>query len=349
MSPALDARTSFLIILLGSLGDVARGLALASSLKRNLAQSKITWLVEPACKDLVAIHPAIDEVLVFERGQGLRALADLYKTLRGKSFDLVLDLQRHLKSGIFSLMSGAKRRIGFNRSDAKEFNWLFNTEQIEAFGESISKLEHYLKFVDWLGLERTPIDFGLQSFPAKSYLPSELKVADLRYIALVLGSRWQSKDWPEDSYRKLIEKLIAGCELPIVLMGDRRQAQPALRLQSALPSDKLINLAGKTSLLQLMAVLKSALCCLGPDSGPGHLAAALGTPYVSLFGPTPVSRVVPYGAESLVLKSKLVCSPCSRKLCPGLDSLCMKLISPEAAYEKLMEVSNSAVILREKA
>ena len=96
-------------------------------------------------------------------------------------------------------------------------------------------------------------------------------------------------------------------------------------------------MVGKTSLLELVAVLKAATVGVGPDSGPGHLAAAGGTPYVSLFGPTAPARTAPYGSEHLVVQSGVSCAPCYKKRCPGLGRLCMRLISVEAVHKKLSE------------
>jgi ADP-heptose:LPS heptosyltransferase len=98
-----------------------------------------------------------------------------------------------------------------------------------------------------------------------------------------------------------------------------------------------MNLVCKTSLLELVAILKAAAVGVGPDSGPGHLAAAVGTPYVSLFGPTSPKRVAPYGSEHLVVESGVSCAPCYKKECPGLEKLCMRLVTVEAVEEKLSE------------
>ena len=126
----IPAAPSILIILMGSLGDVARGLCLVSHIKAHRPESRITWLVEPKCADLVGLHPQIDHVIEFKRKRPVAALRDLYQNLQKEHFDITLDLQRILKSGFFSLLSRAKRRIGFHRKNAKELNWLFNNESI---------------------------------------------------------------------------------------------------------------------------------------------------------------------------------------------------------------------------
>ena len=121
---------SILIILMGSLGDVARGLCLISHIKNHLPASKVTWLIEKRRTDLVGFHPRLDKVIAFDRSGGISGVWNLYKALRREHFDITLDLQRLLKSGIFSLLSGAQRRIGFHRRNSKELNWVFNNEYI---------------------------------------------------------------------------------------------------------------------------------------------------------------------------------------------------------------------------
>ena len=110
---------SILIILMGSLGDVARGLCLVSHIKNNLQGSRVTWLVEPMCAELVGLHPRIDKVIIFNRSRNILGVWDLYKNLLREHFDITIDLQRHFKSGFFSLLSRAKRRIGFKRRNTK--------------------------------------------------------------------------------------------------------------------------------------------------------------------------------------------------------------------------------------
>ncbi len=155
---------SILIILMGSLGDVARGLCLIDHIKRNLPQSRVTWLVESKWSELVRLNRQIDRVIIFKRSCRLSAVWRLFEDLRRDHYDITLDLQRILKSGFISLLSGAKRRIGFHRRNAKEFNWLFNNEHIGYYSDDLPKISHYLKFTEYLGLsEPEKLEFGFSS------------------------------------------------------------------------------------------------------------------------------------------------------------------------------------------
>ena len=336
IKPPLDA--SILIILMGSLGDVVRGLCLVSHIKNNLPESRVTWLIEPRWAELVSFHPQIDKTILFDRPRGVPAVWNLFKDLAQEHFDITLDLQRHLKSGFFSLLSGAKRRVGFNRRNAKEFNWVFNNEQIDYFGDDLPKLRHYLEFTHYLGLsEPTSLEFGFSSLDAKSVAPTVVSELRSPFIAVVIGSSWESKDWFPDEYCRLVRNILSSGDRQVVLLGNHSASANAFTLSEKINSSGLIDLVGKTSLLELVGVLKTAAAAVGPDSGPGHLAAAVGTPYVSLFGPTSPKRTAPYGSEHLVVQSGASCAPCYKKQCPGLGKLCMRLLSVEAVEQKLSE------------
>lgn len=326
---------SILIILMGSLGDVARGLCLVSHIKAHLPESRITWLVEPKCADLVGLHPQIDHVIEFKRKRSMAAMWDLYQKLQKEHFDITLDLQRHLKSGFFSLLSGAKRRIGFHRKNAKELNWLFNNESIPYYHENLPKLDHYLKFTEHLGLpEPDSLDFGLNSLEINRLVPPAVVEIQNSFLAVVMGSSWESKDWSFEGHCNLVQHIIKSQNRHVVLLGGSDQWTVAEKLIEKADSPNIINLTGN-SLIEMTAVLKAAAAAVGPDSGPGHLAAAVGTPYVTLFGPTPASRHVPYGCEHLIVQSDLECAPCYQKQCPERNNRCMLNIKVDDVAQKI--------------
>ena len=324
---------SLLIVLMGSLGDVARGLALVDQLKRNFSGIKISWLVEPKCEGLVRLHPQIDRVLVFRRGGGVAALRALRRELESHTFDIALDLQRIFKSGLFSWWSRAPRRIGFHRRNSKEFNWLFNNECVPQQEHEAAKLRHYLSFIEQLGGEvHEPLRFGLAR--AQPSAAAAQCAAAGRYLVAVLGSSWESKDWFYEGYEELGALLARRATHRVVVVGDDSRQADGERLQQKFPA-LVCNLTGRTSLADLASLLAHADAAFGPDSGPGHVSAAVGTPYVSLFGATSPKRVAPYGCEDLVVQVALGCMPCYRRRCPGLGRLCMRLISANLVYQKL--------------
>jgi len=335
---------NILVVLLGALGDVTRGLAVAQALKAQrdfTAEFHITWLVERKCADIVRMCPDVNEVIVFERSAGVRGFFKAVTALRSKRFDIVLDLQRHAKSGLFSWLSGAKRRIGFHPKNTKEKNHWFNTEYIARWNGDVtaaksSKLKAYLSFL-------TPLDISIPEIP--SWNIDETRVdAELRFraglkvgaaedrIGLVLGSSWESKDWM--GFPKLCAQLLAERRSQIILIGDASCEHKAQEL-SALDPTRVVSTAGKLSLAQLVAELRQCTAVIGPDSGPGHISAAIGVPYIGIFGPTDPSFTAPFGSEDLTISAQIGCAPCYRRECPGLGKLCLRLITPAAVMQKL--------------
>lgn len=328
----LKGDESLLIILMGALGDLVRGFCLPAQIKSRYPDVHITWLVEPRWCDLVAHHDQIDTMLVFDRPRGLKALPELKRRLRRSAFDITLDLQRHFKSGVFAYLSGSPQRLGFHPRNAKEFNWLFNNRYIPFYDECRSKLQQYLQFNALLGIDiARPLDFGL-SAAAAAPLPLSLPPA---YIVMVMGSSWATKNWHAEGYRQLLAWVLKTTAMGVVLVGDRSQKHTARKVRDGFESNRLVDLTGRTSLLELTAILGRAAAGIGPDSGPGHLAAAVGAPYVTLFGPTPPERVVPYRCEDLAVLSDTPCAGCYRKQCPYPECTCMTAITPEKVAAQL--------------
>jgi ADP-heptose:LPS heptosyltransferase len=373
-----------LIILLGALGDVVRGFTVLSPMKSSFPGVEVTWVVEPKCKGIVTMHPMVDRVVVFEREywdsvagrswigkishalkltwRNARNLLKVGKVLREGEFDLVLDMQRHSKSGMLSWLSGVKKRVGFNRKNAKEFNWIFNTETIDECDNKVSKVLHYQKFLRKIGAiapeatapEQEFVEFGLHGLVTVDNIPPLVRdrlgsdtfigrdssvglnrAASTTLVGVVLGSSWESKNLPLMGYVRIIEELLKIRGVVVLLLGDPSQkvigeqliehfAAQDFALRAG--ADRIVNTAGSTSLKQLVALVGYCKVCVGPDSGPGHISSALKVPYVGLFGPTDPARVAPFDMESLVVKSEIACAPCWKRVCPGLDTLCMRLM-----------------------
>lgn len=339
----LPKDASILIVLLGAIGDVVRGSAVPSEIKKQRPDTKITWLVEPASKAIAARCSAVDEVIVFERKRWLTAFCEVYKEIRARKFDVVLDMQRHSKSGLFSFLSRAPIRVGFHSKNSKEFNWLFNNRYIREIPDTVNKGLHYLAFLEAICLN-TPEkpSFSLKGDPLSSELTTEITKAGKKVVGLVLGSTWETKDWPPEGYSQLIDRILSLDNTGVLLLGDLSRKELGEKLLNASNPNRVKNLAGKTTLGELVSVVSGATLCVGPDSGPGHIAAALGVPYVSIFGPTSPERTAPLGSSHLVVRSSVGCSPCYRRVCPGLNKVCMRLVTGEQVFEKVRQVLTDA-------
>jgi lipopolysaccharide heptosyltransferase II len=332
----VSAPARLLIVLHGAIGDVVCGLPLAQRLRAGWPGTHITWAVEPPAAPLLQSHPAVDEVIVFRRGSGARAFLEFLRAVRANRPDLTLDLQRHLKSGVTSWWSGARRRVGFHWRNSREGNRLFNTESIEPVRELTPKLGQLLRFADHLGVPPAPVSFGLAASDAeRARVAPLLAEAGERFAALFVGSTWPSKHWWPRATAELCRTLRAR-GLRAVLVGGRADLPFALEVLAAGAGD-VINLAGQTSLREVVAVMERAAIAIGPDTGPMHVAAAVGTPVVALFGATSPDRSGPWGWHHLVARGDVPCAPCYLSRCP-IGRLCMERITPAMVLERVDDV-----------
>lgn len=329
---------SFLIILLGSLGDVVRALSLLEPIKKQYPESEITWLVDSRWSSLIEKNENIDDIIVFERKITPLSISNVLKKLREKEYDIVFDLQRILKSGLLSFFTKSDRKICFNKQNSKEFNYIFNSEQIAFYPDSLSKIHHYHQFLSHVDIKTNePYTFGLDNI--ETNLAKTIKNEDT--ITFVLGSTWKTKDWSTLNYIELAKKIIKETDKKILLLGTEEQSLIAKEILLELDKSRFIDLSGKTSLVDLVAIISNTSLVVGPDSGPAHLSACVSTPYITLFGPTSPNRVAAYGMDKYALVSKAKCAPCVKKTCPLLEQICMDMLTPDIVYSKIKDIYNA--------
>lgn len=335
MAAARLAPERILIVLLGAIGDVVRAMPLVMRVRRGFPRARVTWAVEPPAAPLLDRHPAIDEQLVFRRDLGARGFLTFLGEVRRRRFDLTLDLQRHLKSGVVSRTSGAPRRIGFHRSNTKEGNWLFNTQTIPPQRHWSSKLVQYSAFAERLGLPPSPVEFGLSLRRDEEERVERLLVTVPRpFAAAFIGSSWESRWWLADRTAAVLSELRSRFGVCAVLVGaPGREREFAAEIERAVPQG-VVNLAGETTLRDLVGIFARARVAFGPDCGPMHIAAAVGTPVVSLWGATSPARSAPWGSEDLALVGHVACQPCYLRRCP-IERVCMREIGVEAVVSAL--------------
>ena len=335
--PPSFAPQRILVILLGAIGDVTRALPLLARLRRAYPQAHIAWAVEPAAAALLDYHPALDEILLYQRSRGSQTFLPFLRTVRNHHFDLVLDLQRHLKSGLVSLWSRAPVRLGFHRSNTKEGNWLFNTHTIEAVPDFSLKLAQYLKFADALGLPDDGVRFDLRLRPQEEQQVETLLAGTIRPFAVFfLGSRWPSRFWFPQATAEVARVLQQEYGMGIVLVGGPSEVAFAQQVSEAMGT-AVTNLSGKTSLRNLIGVFSRARFALGPDSGPMHIAAATDIPVISLWGATSPLRSAPWGSKAFVIRGEAACSPCYVRRCP-IGRACMRRITPGQVLEVVQKI-----------
>ena len=323
-----------LIVLHGSVGDITRAIPLAHLVRRDFPQAFLAWAVEPPCLPLVERHPAIDEVILFDRAHWRRSLWPFLRRIRAHRFDLVLDLQRHLKSGFISRWSGAPARVGFHRRDAKELNWLFNNRHIPAGEVGSSKLADYLKFAQLLGIEPYPIEWNFPLTPDETeHVDSIVGAVGASFAAFYVGARWKSKQWFAGETAKTGAEIQRRYGLGIVLLGGAEDVPFAQEVQRR-SAIRWFDWTGRTTLREAIGILRRAKVAIGPDSGLMHLSAAVGTPVVSLWGATDPARTGPFGYERLLVQGSAACAPCYLRRCP-IGRVCMGSIVSERVIDKV--------------
>jgi ADP-heptose:LPS heptosyltransferase len=338
-------RRRILIVLTGSIGDVIRALPLLGRIRRAWPDAYIGWAIEPKSEPLLRGHPWVDKLIVYNRRYAPWTFVPFLRRIRSEHFDLVLDLQRHFKSGLISLVSGASERLAFAQSNSKEFNHLFATRHISAQPNMRLKLLQYQAFADALDLPAGPVEFGIELPQAEDARARSFVGGVPRpVLGVILGSSWPSRIYFPES----IAEVIRGLTFPVegspglfpVLLGGPDERKLAASVIDHLPQVPVLDLTGRTSLRDLIGIFAECAVAFGPDSGPMHLAAAVGCPVVSLWGSTAPERSAPWGFADLTIPADIPCHPCYLRECP-IGRECMRRIAPEAVVRMVRRVLNA--------
>lgn len=378
-----------LVIRLSALGDVVMASGLIPALRALWPQAHIAWLVEPAAAPLLVHNPRLDEVIVWPRGEWQRLWHErrfvelwrrfraLRRTLRERRFDLVLDAQGLLKSGLWSWLSGAPRRLSLI---GREGSHRLATERVlppadagkrpigaeyrhlarhlgapaEAFrldlavgDEARRKARDQLAGAELRAAARE--HSALAALQAASSGPS-LAAADAaatpaRYAVLCPFTTRPQKHWFEDRWQALARRFLESGLRP-VLLGGPGDSEAAARIAAGVPG--LVNLAGLLPLDESVAAIADAAVLIGVDTGLTHMAVALGVPSVALFGSTRPYLDTRTG-RSTVLYENLPCAPCRRHPTCGGRFDCMRAFEAERVFDEALRVLTGTVNIRLQA
>ena len=295
---------SVVVVKLSAIGDVLHGVPTAVALKRAFPRARIGWVVEGRAGDVLAGHPAIDHLFRPQRGwsRSFTAIGALRRQLRDFAPDVVLDLQGLLKSAVPAWLSGARVRIGHAPPEAREQAWRFYTHAVEPDADHVVDRNRHL--LSALGVGDAPADFDMPRWPV-SRLRMQDWLATLRLprppVLVNPGAGWPSKIWPAERFAAVARDVGARHgATSIVVWGGAAEREAAERIVAA--ADGAAVLAPPTTLQDLGELCRLARLFLSSDTGPLHLAAAVGTPCVGLFGPVPAKRNGPYGAGHRVVE-----------------------------------------------
>lgn len=313
-SAAASSSPRILIVRLSAIGDVIHGLPVLCALRERLPRAALAWVVEEPSAELLRGHQALDELVTLPK-KWLKSpgiVRQLRCRLRAFEPDMAIDLQGLTKSAVAAWLSGAKRRIGFGDRNARELSRWFYTEKVTS--QSRHVIDVYLELLRPLGIESPEVRFEITDHRAHRIAAKEIvRRAGCQggFCVIHPGAGWPSKRWPPARYAAVARRLGEQWGLPsmVVWAGDEGRAW-AERI--AADSEGHAQLAPPMSLTELAALARRARLYLGSDSGPLHLAAAVGTPCVGLYGPWPAERHGPYGPGHVVVQ-KMVCGGSTRR------------------------------------
>jgi len=337
---------NILIVKLSAIGDVIHTLPSLNALRHMYPDAHITWVVEEEAADLVVNHPQLDRVIIFRRKSWLNKIrAGQFRTawqdarsflarLHSRRYDLVVDFHGLFKSAIIVFLSRGKRKLGYD--SWQEMSKLFLNEKIP---EDMNKhaVDRYLDFPRHLSGEIGKPEFIVPISPEAKTRSRELLALNhleaKKYIAVNPVALWDTKLWDDQKFAALADAIAQRMNIPVVFTGRDKESLDKITLKMA---TKGINIGGQTTLPELACIYQDALAVITTDSGPMHLAAAVGTPVIALFGPTDPARTGPYGANHMIIRAGLSCSPCFLKKCPTRQ--CMEDITPEQVLEAVEKI-----------
>ena len=326
-----------LVIRLSAIGDIVFASPLIAALRRAHPQAHLAWLAQPECEPLLRHHPDLDQVITWPRGEWralwrerrwvelMRRFRAFRAELHGQGFDLALDLQGLLKSGLLAWLSGARERIGLGSREGSQ--WLMS-RVVPRGGDSRGIGSEYRFLAERLAL---PLDgFAMTLVPgaeARAFTRDLILQQGLGsgYVVICPFTTRPQKHWFEERWAELAAHLRRELDLPVLMLGGPADSDAAARIDQRTEDPGLINLAGDTSLLQAAALIEHSRLVIGVDTGLSHMGIAFGRPTLLLFGSTR-PYLDPGRANARVLYHPLPCSPCKRRPTCGGRHDCMRLI-----------------------
>ena len=326
-----------------SLGDVIQALPVLRLLKKHRPDSDIFWWIDAALAPLIEGDPDLAGIIRFERKRWAQPrhwveLARSIHQTRTMKFDWVIDLQCLARSGAFGWLANGGRLIGLDevREGARGF-----------YDQAVPRASFHTHAVDWYLAVLPPL--GVPVHQDYVWLPERPAVAAAvagrwpsqgrRWIALQPGARWNNKQWPAEHFAELARRLAEESpDTRLAILGSGADAHLGRLIAAAAP-DHCLNLCGRTSLPEMIEWVRRSDLLVTNDTGPMHVAAALGKPMVALFGPTEPRRTGPYGHLPDVLRVELPCSPCLSPRCTfSRPQECLRTISPDMVLARVRQI-----------
>lgn len=337
----MESFKRFVIVRLSSIGDVLHCTPVAKALKAKFPSCHITWIVGQVAYPMVQDNPFLDEIYIWSRErweklmrQGkLREAWSMWRQLKtdmaARSFDVALDVHGLLLSGMVTRATGAPRRIGL--SGTKEPNWLFMTERAPSLPGDVHVIQRYLSVLRPLGITSHDYHMTLcvgqeaKEFARCFFAEHNIRQGE-KVVVLNPATTWPAKNWPPEFFARVADALENVAR--IVLCGGPDDIHLANKIITCSKA-YIINAVGRTSLQQMAGLIAQAGLVIVGDTGPLHMAVALGVPTVSIFGPTDPAKFGPLTPGHFILRSQAECMPCHKTICPQGHMRCMHSVRPD--------------------
>ncbi len=333
--------TNILIIKLTAVGDVILSTAAFAAIRHKFPNAQIYCLTSPAASAIVQSCPYLNETMVVDpKSKNFKDLWHMSQELRRHHFDKVVDLQNNRISHLLAFLSMAKETYGYNNG---KFAFLLS-RKIRNDIRNIPPVEHQFRVLRMLGIDYDP-EVRLQLWPSpkdeayvRSLLDSEWLSGDHVFVGLNVSAsgQWPTKNWPVEHMAKLCD-ILGHKNIRVVLTGENKDKILARQLMASARA-KPASFVGKTTILQLAALVKHCRAYISVDSAPLHVAAAMRVPVIAIFGPTDARRHMPPADRSVVLHKPMKCSPCYSPKCKIKTHACMNDILPEEVAKRVMQL-----------
>jgi predicted lipopolysaccharide heptosyltransferase III len=323
-----------LVIKLRYIGDVLLTTPVLRNFRLNFPDARLDILVNAGTEKVLKHNRDINEVIFVERGSLVRQLA-FVRGLRKMKYDLVVDVTDSDRSAILSYLSSAPVRVGYN----SEHRWRGRcyTHVVVANRDKMHRVDYQLEALRLLDIpiksSELVLPLGQEDEDVAEKILAECNLDDGKPIILIHpGARWWFKSWPPEYFAKLADAIQQSLNCHVLFAGSLSDKDVVNKIQNLMIT-KAVSLAGKTTVLQLAALLKRCRLFVGNDNGIMHIATAVGTPVIAFFGLTNPLLWGPRGSEHTVFYKGIDCSPCFPKGCVRGDQSCMRLIKVDEVFD----------------
>lgn len=324
-----------------ALGDIAHSLPVLRALRQRYPRAHIAWVVNRGYAPILEGHPDLSEIIAFDRGalrkswvRGAWDFARFLHALRDQQFDLVIDLQGLLRTGMMTLATGAPVRIGL--TSAREGARIGYTHRVDDRTGVTHAVDRYWRVIEAIGDAPAVKTFHVPIHPdALAWASTQLATMPRPWLAVGVGSRWVTKRWPPEHFAALVRRAQSEFGGSAIFVGTPDEAELAQHAASLVAGPRL-QLTGQTTLPQLVAMLSLADVMLANDTGPLHLAVALGRPVVAPYTCTLVERTGPYAQTQRAVEASIWCRGSYLKRCPRME--CMGELTPDRLWPPLEQI-----------